>query len=128
MHIVKIPENRVAETLQNFIMSSAFTFEGIDIDSKKGKESLNDLEKLLRETGYTEKDCVGYRVTGKIMNEYFQLSDTNAYPDDLTLLVIPNYYNVGVKLSSGARWFDDIVANNSIKQNGVTYGHEPDFD
>ena len=50
-----------------------------------------------------------------------------AYNDDLTFLVIPNYYNVLMKVKLGARWFDDIVANNSIRQNAIVTDCEPDY-
>ncbi len=128
MNLVKVPENREDEMLQEFVNTSAFTFEGIDIHSKEGKEGLKKLEEVLRKTGYTEKHCYGYWFTGAVMNRAFRLTDSNAYPDDLTFLVIPNYYNPIVKLECGARWFDDIVANNAIKQNAINYGHKPDFD
>ena len=127
MHIVKVPENREVEMLQEFLSTSAFTFEGVDLKSKEGKDALKKFEEVMRETGYKEKECVGYTVSGEVMNKHFQLTDSNAYPDDLLLLVIPNYYNPMVKVQVGARWFDDIVANNSIRQNGITYGHEPDY-
>ena len=128
MNLVKVPENRESEMLKEFLDSSAFTFEGIDIQSKEGKGNLKKLEEILYKTGYNEKHCYGYWFTGDVMNRAFRLTDSNAYPDDLTFLVIPNYYNPIVKLEVGARWFDDIVASNSIKQNALAYGHEPDFD
>ena len=61
------------------------------------------------------------------MNRCYGLTGTNAYQDDLTFVVIPNYYNPIVKLACGARWFDDIVANNSIRQNAINSGAYPDY-
>lgn len=128
MSIAKVPENREVEFLNEFYAKSMFTFEGIDLDSKEGKSQLKSLEKLLRETGFTEKEFVGYRFKGSVMNNHFKLTGVNAYPDDLNFLVIPNYYNVQVKLQTGARWFDDIVSNNKIRQNAIDFGCDPDYD
>lgn len=123
MALVRVPENRTGEFFQQFYDTSAFTFEGVVID----KTQIKNLEKLLRENGYKEKDFLAYWFTGKDMNKEFGLTDTNAYSDDLTFLVIPKYYNVMVKLASGARWFDDIVCNNSIRQNAINGGIMPDY-
>lgn len=125
MALAKVPENREAEFLQEFCDKSMFTFEGLDISDKKG---IKNLEKVLRDTGYPEKHFVAYWFKGEVMNRIYGLTDTNAYPDDLTFLVIPEYYNPIVKLKLGARWFDDIVANNSIRQHGIDTGLEPDYD
>ena len=61
------------------------------------------------------------------MNRCYGLTGNNAYSDDLTFAVIPNYYNPMIKLLVGARWFDDIVANNSIRQNAINSGTKPDY-
>ena len=61
------------------------------------------------------------------MNDHFKLTESNAYPDDLMFLVIPDFYNVDYKVSIRAHWFDDIVSNNTIRQNAINFGHEPDF-
>ena len=128
MSIAKVPENREVEFLNEFYAKSMFTFEGIDLDSKEGKSQLKSLEKLLRKTGFNEKEFVGYRFKGEVMNKHFKLSGSNAYPTDLNFLVIPNYYNPTVKLQVGARWFDDIVSNNKIRQNAIDFDCEPDYD
>lgn len=128
MQLAKVPENREKEFFTDFSAHSMFTFEGIDIESKEGKKGLDKLEKLLRDTGFTEKHCIGYHFKGEVMNRLCKLTGDNAYPDDLTFLVIPNYYNPMVKLQVGARWFDDILANNSIKQNAINFDCKPDFD
>lgn len=124
MALVKVPENREEEMLNEFCDSSAFTFEGLDITDKAG---MSDLEKVLRENGYNQKDFVVYWFKGSVMNRCYGLTGSNAYKDDLTFAVIPNYYNPLIKLSCGARWFDDIVANNAIRQNAINSGLEPDY-
>lgn len=127
MTLVEIPENREIEMLQEFCATSAFTFEGIDIKSKEGRKALDVLEKLICKTGYEKKKCVGYWCKGSVINRLFGLTDSNAYSDDLVFLFIPEYHNPIVKQELGARWFDDIISSNTIKQNGIIFGHEPDF-
>lgn len=111
--LVKVPENRVDEFLDKFFCSSAFTFEGIDITDKKGNK---ELEKALREAGYENEEILTYWFNGAEMNKKYHLTGSNAYPDDLTFLVIPHFYNPIFKMSVGARWFDDIVDNNARRQ------------
>lgn len=127
MTLVQIPEKRVIEMLQEFCAKSVFTFEGIDIKSNEGKEALKEFEKLMRKTGYSQKNCVGYWCKGCVINEVFSLTDSNAYSDDFVFLFVPDYYNADVKVQLGARWFDDIISSNAIKQNSIIFGHEPDF-
>ena len=124
MALVRVPKNKEVEMIGEFFAKSAFTIEGVKLESK----GLKELEKLLRDTGYTEPHFVAYWFTGDVMNNMFGLTESNAYPEDLNFLVIPNYYNPIVKLQIGARWFDDIVCNNRIKQNAVDGELEPDFD
>lgn len=125
--LVKVPENKEAELLQEFCNKSMFTFEGIDISDKKG---LKEFEKLIETQGYNvDKNKRGwFWFNGVVMNRCYGLTESNAYPDDLVFLVIPDYYNPMVKIATGARWFDDIVANNTIKQNSIDSGTDPDFD
>ena len=64
-------------------------------------------------------------ISGKTMNEYYNLSGKNAYKDELTIVSIPlNQLNNIDKLAIarfevGARWFDDIVDNNRNREVGV---------
>lgn len=124
MALVKVPENREAEFLELFYNTSAFTFEGLDITDKSG---MKQLEKILRETGYKEEHFLAYYFSGSVMNKHYGLTGDNAYSDDLTFVVIPEYYNPIVKLQIGARWFDDIVSNNSIRENAQRCSQDPDY-
>lgn len=129
MKLATVPENRAMEFFNNFFCNSCFTFEGIDISTTKNKRDFKDnFEKVARMTGYENKELIGYTYTGKMMNNVYGLTDDNAYKDDLTFITIPDYYNPMVKLKLGARWFDDIVANNSIRQNAQVFGLEPDYE
>ena len=125
MTIVKVPEGRVEEFLTMFTENSCFTFEGLDLSDK---ESNKLMERDFRAAGFTEKDFIVYVLKGSTMNDYYGLTDSNAYNPELTIAVIPNFYNPILKMIVGARWFDDIVASNSIKQNAINYSHEPDYD
>ena len=110
---VKVPEGRIDEFLDKFFNTSAFTFEGIDITDKKGNKAL---EKSLRENGYDKEEVLTYWFTGNVMNDKYHLTGDNRYPDDLTFLVIPEFYNCMYKMLVGARWFDDIVQNNMERE------------
>lgn len=59
--------------------------------------------------------------TGKEMNEEFDLTDDNRYPDDLHFLAFPldglNINKLAIfKIMMGDRWFDDIVSNNACRE------------
>lgn len=126
MKCIKVPEDNPF-MLEEFCSRSMFTFEGLDIESAKGKEGLMAFEKAARDAGYDKDEMIGYWFKGAFMNEAYGLTDENAYPDDLTFLVIPDFYNPMFKLAVGARWFDDIVANNAIRQNAIKCECEPDY-
>ena len=128
MKLVRIPEKREEEMLAEFCKQSTFTFVGIDIKSKEGKKALDDLERLMRVTGYEDKHCVGYWCTGDVINKHCSLTGQNAYDNELVFLFIPGYYNSKVKCELNARWFDDVVSSNIIKQNALIFNHEPDFE
>lgn len=116
-----------AEMLEEFTNNSMFTFEGIDIVSEQGQKSLMEFEEKARSAGYKNGEMIGYWFKGKFMNEAYGYTGENAYRDDITFLVIPDFRNPGFKVAVGARWFDDIVASNSIKQHAVDENCEPDF-
>lgn len=126
MKVIKVPEDKY-EMLEYFCENSMFTFEGLDIHSEEGRKGLAEFEKEARNAGYDKEEMICYWFPGKMMNEGYGLTGENAYSDDLTFLVIPDLYNPMFKLACGARWFDDIVANNSIKQNSIRGGIDPDY-
>lgn len=125
MSLVQVPENKEDEMLQMFCDNSMFTFEGLDIEPRK--KVSKELEKFFKEAGFEGKNFIAYWFKGSVMNRCYGLTGDNAYPDDLTFVVVPEYYNPIVKLQMGARWFDDIVANNAIRQNAINTGLEPDY-
>lgn len=119
MKLIKIKEGDALKYFNAFYNNSVFTFEGIDLNDS---ESLNHLEKHLKELGYKGTEVKGYTYSGKMMNDIFGLTENNAYPNDLNFLSIPNFYSPMFKVAVGARWFDDIVSNNRIRQNAIN-GH-----
>lgn len=115
--IIPADETKIRE-LKN---GSAFTWEGLS-----GLE--NDKEVILDD--FKKADVLGdvetfkfYTWKGELMNQIYQLTGSNAYPEDLTFVSIPLSMfnnNVGklalVKFQFGARWLDDIVDNNARRE------------
>lgn len=125
---IKIPEARVAEYFTKFINESVLTYVGLSIHTREDKEHLKKFEEIVRDTGFNEPELLLYYTDGRTMNNFFGLTGSNAYIDDLTIVFVPGVYDIGFKMASGGRWFDDIVSNNSIKQNAINDSVEPDFD
>ena len=59
------------------------------------------------------------------MNEAYQLTDDNAYPNDLNIVSIKlenikDVFKMSIPIFDiGARWFSDIVDNNRVRQNQI---------
>lgn len=124
MKLVEVLEKDFPKMVNDFYNESMFTFEGLNV---KDEDGMKMLAQHVFNAGYKKKEIVGFWFTGKLMNDHFKLTESNAYPDDLMFLVIPDFYNVDYKVSIRAHWFDDIVSNNTIRQNAINFGHEPDF-
>ena len=91
--------------------TSAITIEGLLEDS------ISDYVNWIKQ--HSKMNCNDvYIISGKVMNEYYNLSGTNAYNDDITIVSVPLESNLDAmnlsikKFEIGARWFDDIVDNN----------------
>lgn len=130
MHFVKVPEGR-PDMMVEFAAESMFTFEGIDnkiLDkhSRERKEFSKMFESLMRKFG-VEGEIVVYYFYGNFMNDVFGYTGENAYPEDFGFLVIPDFHIPEVKQAFNARWFDDIISSNSIKQHALDDGLDPDF-
>lgn len=110
------------EQLDNLFNGSALTSEGLS------EESIPDFINWIKERSEMTEETVCI-ISGKFMNESYELTGTNKYPDDLTIVSVPldiiKDINALVidRFSIGARWFDDIVDNNSHreKENKVKY-------
>lgn len=109
------------EDLDKLYDDSAFTFEGFMVDD----ENLTKLVNFLKENTEVILPIKIYRISGEMMNSKYGLTEDNAYPDDLNIVSLPldNWKNLGnlpsYKIQIGARWFDDIVDNNRMRQEEI---------
>jgi hypothetical protein len=62
----------------------------------------------------------GYITKGAVMNKLCKLTGSNAYPDDLTIFSIDKFK--GLAITVGARWMDDIIDNNSYREDYYPFG------
>lgn len=109
---VKIPEDRAAEFLDDFEKKSVLTYEGLLLSD----QSVADMEKSLRGFGYDKEELLVYYTDGATLNSYYGLTGDNQYNNNLTIVFVPDFYNPIAKFVTGARWFDDIVANNRRRE------------
>lgn len=96
-------------------LGSALTIEGL------AEDSIPDFIEWIKE--HTPmKNEIAYVIKGKTMNRVYVLTGKNAYPDDLTIVSIKledmeNSVAVVVpRFEIGARWFDDIIMNNAMRE------------
>lgn len=96
---------------------SYYTITGVGGDIEEWKKGYQDI---------CDKNEIGkikefYEFTCKEMNERYNLTGNNRYPDDLHFLAFPlDGLNTGklamMKLQMQDRWFDDIVDNNADRE------------
>lgn len=91
------------EQLKELYNCSAMTWEGLIEE---------DFETALNMCG--AKGAKGYVTKGAVMNKICKLTGSNAYPDDLDIFSIDKFK--GLAIMYGARWMDDIIANNADRQ------------
>jgi hypothetical protein len=113
MNIIKCKD----KDLDDLYDESALTFLGCALTD----DNLDYLEKW-----FLEHDCKlihddVYVVSGKLMNEKYDLQGSNAYKDDLSIVCIKlsdlsNVNNIVLaRFELDGKWFDDIVDNNSMR-------------
>lgn len=96
-------------------LGSALTIEGLTEDS------IPDFINWVKEHTPMKNEIV-YVIKGKTMNRVYGLTGKNAYPDDLTIVSIKledmenSMAVVAPRFEIGARWFDDIVMNNAMRE------------
>ena len=100
MEIIKV---ETKEQLKELYNCSAMTWEGLIEE---------DFETALNMCG--AEGAKGYVTTGAVMNKICKLTGSNAYPDDLDIFSIDKFK--GLAIMYGARWMDDIIANNADRQ------------
>ena len=110
----------MTELFEKLYNKSAFTFEGLGFDN------FDELKDQINET--LEQENIGrvksenfFTYKGKDMNDYYGLTGSNRYPDDLTFVsFLFDGLDIGrlamFKIRIGARWFDDIVSNNLARE------------
>lgn len=100
MEIIKV---ETKEQLKELNDCSAMTWEGLIEE---------DFETALNMCG--AEGAKGYVTKGAVMNKICKLTGSNAYPDDLDIFSIDKFK--GLAIMYGARWMDDIIANNADRQ------------
>jgi hypothetical protein len=100
MEIIKVETKEQLKTLYD---CSAMTWEGLVEE---------DFETALNMCG--TEGAKGYITKGAVMNKICKLTRNNAYPDDLNIFSIDKFK--GLAIMYGARWMDDIIANNADRQ------------
>lgn len=110
------------ELLDSFYEGSDLTLEGLDIDS------LSDYADFLNKNCGLKDNAVFHIIKGNFMNNHYNLSGSNAYPEDLNIVVIRlndlrDYKPIVIKrFDFGGRWFDDIIDNNLRRAGFVSDG------
>ena len=100
MEIINVTTKEQIKELYN---CSAMTWEGLIEE---------DFETALNMCG--AEGAKGYVTKGAVMNKICKLTGSNAYPDDLDIFSIDKFK--GLAIMYGARWMDDIIANNADRQ------------
>lgn len=112
----KITNVTTKEQLDTLYENSAFTMEGLLEDS------IPDLMKWLEEHNAIETETPNVHIIkGKLMNDIYELTGDNAYPDDLTIVSILGINLLAIvypRFEIGGRWFDDVVDNNLRRERG----------
>ena len=114
MNIVNISTK---EQLDNLYNQSALTWEGMDTD----EGNLNAIQRWLGDhKALLENTEPTFHITaGKLMNDTYGLTGTNAYPDDLNIISVTDIDQMAIvmpRFEVGGRWFDDIVDNNLSRE------------
>ena len=107
------------EALDELINDSALTWEGLKMDTENDYKQVTD---WMREHGANPKTENVYITTGKTMNALENLTGSNAYPDDLSIVSfklseIENAMKLTLaRFEVGGRWMDDVVDNNRRRE------------
>lgn len=113
----KLKEATTISELLSLTDNSAFTIEGAGGNLHEWCIGLNEI--LAKENIGQVKTF--YTFSGKLMNDTYNLTGSNAYPDDFTFLCFTlDGLDIGklalFKMKFNARWLDDIVDNNNARE------------
>lgn len=123
----KLVEVTTIEGLRKLYDGSALTFEGTVVDEKNAEFLVNWLKEAGTEPA---EDLVIYTFKGKLMNDTFELTNDNRYPDDLTSVSIElnqlgNWSPLTTKrFELGGRWMDDVIDNNLFREGKSAWDSE----
>lgn len=114
MNIINVS---TTEQLNNLYEQSALTWEGLLAD----EENLNAVKEWLNTNGaiIADTEPTFHIITGELMNSTYGLTGDNAYAEDLTIVSVTDINQMAVvipRFQVGGRWFDDIVANNAMRE------------
>ena len=115
-NLIEANEEKIKELKEG----SAFTFEGLKADDESLAQLVSD---LVKETQMKVCPTI-YTWKGELFNSIYGLTGNNRYPEDLTFvsLALDNWDNKDIptlsifKFKVGARWLDDIVDNNAVRE------------
>lgn len=115
MNIINVSTKEQLNALYN---QSALTWEGLTSD----EENLNAVKEWLNEHGaiLENTEPTFHIITGDLMNVIYELTGSNAYAEDLTIVSVTDINQAKVtipRFEIGGRWFDDIV-NNNVRREG----------
>jgi hypothetical protein len=106
------------EQLDELYNCSALTFTGVSAEEK----GINDLVDWIKDYSEVSNPLPINIISGKVMNQNYGLTGSNAYHNDLTIISIKlndikNIEAITIpRFEVGGRWFDDIVDNNAIRE------------
>ncbi len=112
MNTIEVNTKEQLDELEN---ESALTIEGL------AESSIPDFLNFLKENVGLKSETA-YKISGSVMNLYYGLTGSNAYPLDLTIVSVKlsDIENVGklitLRFQFGGRWFDDKVDNKRRRQ------------
>ena len=111
MKTINVSTKHQLDALYN---QSALTWEGLTSD----EGNLNAVKEWLEENGaiLEGEEPTFDIITGELMNTQYDLSGSNAYAEDLTIVSVTNINQRAIiipRFEVGGRWFDDIVDNNA---------------
>lgn len=116
---MKVLELKTKEELNKLYNQSALTVIGLEVNNDMFNQFTNWL--IEKNALLDNKELVFYIIKGQTMNEIYQLTGDNAYPNDLNIVSVDNdALNISKliikRFEIGAKWFDDIVDNNALRE------------
>ena len=118
---IKKIEVKTGKQLNDLYKNGAFTLEGFDTS----QENINKLIEWFEQYGGVNNQISIYITKGSFMNEKYGFTLDNAYPKDTNIVSIKledikDVFRVAIpRFSIGARWFNDIVDNNIVRQKQI---------